>query len=128
MLVAASILVMAVAISRAHEGHDLGITVRMPLVLTPGARAGKELFEAKCAACHGRNVEGTHTGPSLIPYDRAHHPDGNFFEAMKSGVRQHHWNFGDMPPVNDLTEEEIRNIITYVRDLQAYNSDPDNDR
>ena len=95
--------------------------------MTPAARAGKEVYDAMCAACHGRKVEGTHEGPSLIPYDRAHHPDGHFVEAIKSGVRQHHWNFGHMAPVDDLTEEEMRNVITYVRELQAFNAKSNDD-
>ncbi len=111
------------AISHAHEGHDLGIKVQIPLILTPVEKAGKEVYDAKCAACHGKKMEGTHKGPSLIPYDRAHHPDGYIARAIRYGSKQHHWNFGDMAPVEGITEEEIGNIITYVREIQAFNAE-----
>lgn len=126
--VAAVAVLVAVAspITIAHEGHDLGITVRIPLALSPDAAAGKKLYDEFCATCHGSNVDGTHKGPSLIPYDEVHHPDGHFLDAVKSGVEQHHWNFGPMKPVDGLSGEETRKIIAYVRELQAFNADPKN--
>lgn len=120
-----SVLILSTGVigARAHEGHDLGINVRVPLVLSTEARAGKARYDAKCAACHGKNAEGSHVGPSLIPYDQAHHPDGDFAKAIQSGSPEHHWKFGEMPPVKDLTEKEIRDVITYVRELQAFNAE-----
>lgn len=115
-------LVMPHAPSVAHEGHDLGINVEIPLLLSARAREGKQVYQMKCLSCHGNNLEGTHSGPSLIPYDRAHHPDGDFFRAIRKGVPEHHWNFGNMPPMKDLADDEIENVIAYVRELQAYNN------
>lgn len=105
----------------AHEGHDLGIDVQVPALFTGPARDGEIVYETKCLSCHGRNAEGTHKGPSLIPYDRAHHPDGDFYTAVRKGVPEHHWNFGDMPPVRGMSNAEIESIIAYVRTLQAFN-------
>ena len=34
------------------------------------------------------------------------------------GVRQHHWNFGDMPPVEGLDTAAIDAIVAYVREVQ----------
>lgn len=106
-----------------HEGHDLGIKVQVPLMLSPQAQSGEELYDTKCSDCHGKNAGGTHSGPSLIPYDSGHHPDGEFEKAIRSGVDQHHWNFGDMPPIEGISDEEIADLITYIRELQAFNSD-----
>lgn len=119
---AAALPVLTLGPLLAHEGHDLGIVVKVPLLLAEPAKDGKEIYDRKCLSCHGNNMEGTHSGPSLIPYDRAHHPDGDFFRAIRNGVPEHHWNFGNMPPVEGLDDKEIENVIAYVRALQAYNS------
>lgn len=123
-LLSAAVVCVAVKAAPGHEGHDLGITVRVPLVLLSEGQRGKEVYDGKCLSCHGKYTEGTHAGPSLVPYDRAHHPDGDFARAMRDGVRQHHWNFGDMPPIEGLTEQEVADIISYVRELQAFNAEP----
>ena len=51
-------------------------------------------------------------------YEPGHHPDFAFRNAIKNGVRSHHWFFGDMPPIPSLKDEEIDNIICYIRTLQ----------
>lgn len=106
-----------------HEGHDLGLKVQVPLLMSPGAQSGETLYDAKCVTCHGKNAEGTHSGPSLIPYDSRHHPDADFVNAIRLGVEEHHWNFGDMPPIADVSDDEIDDLISYIRELQAFNSD-----
>jgi len=121
MLPVASILVPYMV--TAHEGHDLGITVKVPLLMSPSARAGEKTYRDVCSSCHGKYAEGTHKGPSLIPYDKAHHPDGQFVGAIQSGVDEHHWNFGDMPPIDGLNDSEMHEVIAYVRELQIYNAD-----
>lgn len=54
-------------------------------------------------------------------YEPGHHADGAFFLAAARGVRQHHWSFGDMPAVPDVTPQEVAAIIAYVRALQRAN-------
>lgn len=100
----------------------------MPLMMNPVLSHGQKTFNANCASCHGKQLEGSPKGPSLIPYDRAHHPDGTFATAMKSGVKQHHWAFGDMPPVKTLTDYDIETIIDYIREVQDFNVDDEIDR
>lgn len=128
-LAVASVIVIAqIPAAIAHENHDRTPNVSMPLVMDSLSRKGQRIFEADCASCHGKQLEGTAKGPSLIPYDKAHHPDGSFVTAMKSGVKQHHWKFGDMPPVEKLTQSEIQNVIAYIREVQDFNADADDDR
>ncbi|CAN5820613.1 hypothetical protein BH23ACT5_BH23ACT5_16430 [soil metagenome] len=81
---------------------------------------GTELYAAHCAACHGDDLRGTGTGPSLLSvvYEPNHHPDEAFHLAVTRGARAHHWNFGDMPPIVGLTPEEIDAIIALVRQTQ----------
>ncbi|MDE2779848.1 MAG: cytochrome c [Chloroflexota bacterium] len=87
------------------------------------AQNGEELFNAKCSACHGLEAAGTDLGPTLIHrvYHPGHHPDTSFHNAVKVGVRQHHWTFGNMAPVAGLNEPEVDSIICYVRGLQREN-------
>ena len=81
---------------------------------------GKALFDAKCAMCHGVGGRGTQMGPPLVHkiYEPSHHGDMSFQMAVQRGVRQHHWPFGDMPPVPGLSTEDVSHIIAYVRQEQ----------
>lgn len=91
----------------------------------PGIAAqGESAFNLKCASCHGENAAGQQgVAPPLIHkiYEPGHHGDMSFVLAAKQGVRQHHWRFGDMPPVQGITDADISAIIAYVRTLQRAN-------
>jgi len=84
---------------------------------------GKVAFARHCAKCHGANATGTDEGPPLVHryYVPSHHADFAFVRAVRSGVRQHHWRFGNMPPQPEVSQEEINLIIGYVRELQRAN-------
>ena len=38
--------------------------------------------------------------------------------AVRSGVRAHHWRFGDMPPQPQVAPADVEEIIRYVRWVQ----------
>ena len=82
--------------------------------------AGRALFETYCLECHGQAATGTEKGPPLVHriYHPGHHADPAFYLAPLQGVRAHHWGFGDMPPVEGITRDEVGDIIAYVRWLQ----------
>ena len=85
---------------------------------------GETAFNAKCAACHGENAAGRNgMGPPLVHkiYEPGHHGDHAFLLATQNGVRAHHWPFGDMAPVEGLTQSDVANIVAYVRALQRAN-------
>ena len=88
--------------------------------LSDMARAGEELFNGNCSVCHGVNASGTSQGPTLIDriYHPGHHSDFSFRNAVSKGVRQHHWSFGDMPPVTTVLSDDVEMIVCYVRELQ----------
>ena len=92
-------------------------------VLTGIALEGEAAFGRHCQTCHGVAATGTLTGPPLVHkiYEPGHHGDAAFALAALQGARQHHWPFGDMPPVAGITEPEIVSIIAYVRTLQRAN-------
>ncbi len=81
---------------------------------------GKRLFEERCSVCHGPAADGTEQGPPLAHkiYEPSHHGDAAFALAVRLGVRSHHWRFGDMQPLPDVTDAMTREITSYVRWLQ----------
>ena len=93
------------------------------IALSNTARVGEELFNANCSVCHGMNASGTSQGPTFIDriYHPGHHPDFSFRNAVSNGVTQHHWVFGNMPPVDGVSPEEVDKIICYVREVQRAN-------
>jgi len=96
------------------------LDVRNPL-LSPTAWQGRALYKKWCGACHGKTAGGTTIGPPLVEYDAEHHGDETFYSAVRYGVKQHHWSFGDMPSMPHVTREQTRRIIVYVRETQNAN-------
>jgi mono/diheme cytochrome c family protein len=98
------------------------VNVRIP-ALSAMAVKGVKAFDANCAQCHGTNGAGGDRGPPLVHdiYNPGHHADAAFFLAMKRGVREHHWAFGDMPPTPQVAEDDIYAIVRYIRELQEEN-------
>ena len=84
---------------------------------------GEALFGRHCSACHGAKAAGSEKGPPLIDayYRPDNHGDLLFIKAVQDGVGQHHWKFGDMPPIEGLSVPQISHIIHYVRALQRAN-------
>ena len=107
---------MLVAVLLASAGLWWLIQANLP----SQAEGGEQLFAANCAGCHGANAAGSDRGPTLISpiYRPGHHGDAAFQRAVREGVPQHHWFFGDMPPVPSVSEEQVTEIIEYVRVLQ----------
>lgn len=92
-----------------------------PIPLTEESiAAGHEVFLANCASCHGDTGEGD--GPAAADMNPAPanltephvgvHTDGDLHWWITNGISP------SMPPFGeDLTEEEIWNVINYVRSL-----------
>ena len=99
-------------------------TVMVPNTLSAPAYFGQSAFDRACASCHGKNAAGgTGKGPPLVHpiYEPGHHGDTAFLRAAMTGVQAHHWDFGDMPPVEGMTDETVALIVTYIRELQRAN-------
>ena len=108
----------------ADEGTGRPIVAVAVPDLTPVERKGEAAFNANCARCHGDDASGVDgSGPPLVHviYEPDHHGDAAFLLAARQGVRQHHWPFGDMPPVQGLSEEKVAAIVAYVRRVQQAN-------
>lgn len=113
--------------TRMH-GREAGLRAKPPEevvvpALSQRAERGKAAFEQFCSTCHGAKAAGSRKGPSLVHkiYEPAHHPDQTFLLAARNGVRAHHWQFGEMPPVPDVPDRQIDEIVSYVREIQRAN-------
>lgn len=105
-----------------EQGAPL-VEVRVP-TLSASAQQGEIAFEANCASCHGVNAAGQDgVAPPLVHkiYEPNHHGDASFLLAVKNGVRAHHWRFGNMPQIKGVSDQEVDNIVVYVRELQREN-------
>jgi mono/diheme cytochrome c family protein len=82
---------------------------------------GTSLYAQACAGCHGGDLAGTSEGPPFLDaiYRPGHHADASFLLAVRRGVRSHHWNFGDMPPIEGLIDAQVAAISTFVRERQV---------
>jgi mono/diheme cytochrome c family protein len=91
--------------------------------MTPSLNIGQMNYEVYCTECHGKNTAGTNKGPTFLHrvYHPGHHGDAAFMIAPKQGARAHHWEFGDMKPVEGVTDAQLQSILEYVRALQKAN-------
>jgi len=99
-----------------------GIAVKIP-ELSAASKRGQTLFNENCASCHGVNASGTEQGPPLIHdiYNPGHHGDSAFYAAIRYGVRQHHWPYGNMPPQPHVSNVMIADILIFIRETQVEN-------
>ncbi len=98
------------------------VAVALPEFSGP-ARRGREIFNRACAKCHGINAGGGAKAPSLISkaYAPMSHADGAVYLAVTKGVRQHHWNLGNMPPLPEIKPDEIKDLTSFIRETQRAN-------
>jgi mono/diheme cytochrome c family protein len=91
--------------------------------LSAAAQKGQLAFNSTCAECHGNNGEGSLQGPPLIHdiYNPGHHSNQSFYSAVRNGVQQHHWPYGNMPAQEGLGFSEMAAIVKFVRDVQQQN-------
>jgi len=103
-------------------------TVLIKAQLDGTLKAGKDIFGANCAMCHGSDGWGRgESGHTLQPppanfneprrlYNRS---EANLYAVLREGI------YGSaMPPWKDkLTEAEIRHVVAYIRSF-SYSLDP----
>jgi len=95
-----------------------------PPSLTQQAQAGKSAFEAVCAACHSKALRGTDNGPPLLHAyyaPGAGHGDDTVLATIANGTKSHHWKFGDMPKPEGLKAGQEKDVLAYIRAIQAAN-------
>jgi len=88
---------------------------------TTAAKAGEFEFRINCALCHGLGARGGGRGPDLTRAHKRHgDSDGDLFRNISQGIP------GTVMPANGtngqgvgMTDEEIWQIITYLRSVQV---------
>jgi mono/diheme cytochrome c family protein len=87
--------------------------------------AGKQLYQQRCAPCHGPDGKAnTPTAQALNPQPR-NHTDGEYMNRLSNEhllkvIKQGGIAVGKspiMPPQADLSTEQIQDIIAFVRSL-----------
>lgn len=82
--------------------------------------AGEQTYQDFCGSCHGRDFEGSVRGPSQL--DAVFAPDvttdEDYRDAIRDGAQEQHYDFGPMPAIGSLDDQEIANVIAYVRQVQ----------
>jgi putative heme-binding domain-containing protein len=101
--------------------RGLALLGMLPMVLSPAfsmpdAAAGRKLFAAHCAACHGQQGEGGR-GARLTTLTRAS-DDDSLFDIIRKGIPG-----TEMPPA-PLSDDEIRDVAVFVRSLRRDSAVP----
>ncbi|MGN7614492.1 c-type cytochrome [Magnetococcales bacterium HHB-1] len=113
---------LQISMELAQSGHRR-IILTPPETVPTKHQVGMQKFQEDCAQCHGQWAGGTKRGPRLVHtyYKPSLHSDYAFYQAVLSGVRAHHWSFGNMPVLSVVTPEDMDQIIPFVRWWQREN-------
>jgi putative heme-binding domain-containing protein len=103
-LVAAALL-LATGVATAQDG------LANPHEGNRGAvRAGRALFETRCAECHGADAKGI-SGPDLTEMFAAGRTDGRVFQTIRAGIA------GSIMPSSSAPDDELWAIVSYLKSL-----------
>ena len=108
----ATAVVLALAVAACGEDAPSGDT---------SAARGAEVYERYCASCHGSDLRGDPTGPTLLTelYAPEVFTDEAFRRSITAGAPQQHWGFGPMPMVGGVRGSDIDAVLAFVREQQA---------
>ena len=87
--------------------------------------AGKELYIARCAQCHGEDGKANTTIAKALQPPPRDHSDGNYMNKLDDthltkvikGGGPAVGKSAIMPPQPDLTDDQVANLIAYMRSL-----------
>jgi len=111
----AGVLIVACAVLLSAQQDPTRIqATRNPLAGNPdAAKQGAVLFRQECVFCHGVSARGGMRGPDLTTGSWSHGgADADLASTISTGVP------GTAMPPNKLTEQEIWQIVTYLRTLE----------
>lgn len=77
----------------------------------PDDATGEEIYAQLCARCHGADLGGG-VGPALGPDSNAASEDEAYLEFTIRHGR------GRMPSFSSLDEDQIRRLVSYLREVQ----------
>jgi len=87
--------------------------------------AGKELYKVRCAQCHGEDGKANTTIAKALQPPPRDHTDGNYMNKLDEAHLAKVIKGGGpavgksaiMPPQPDLTDDQVANLIAYIRSL-----------
>lgn len=90
---------------------------------TPAGR-GFLLFLSRCIACHAINRDGGRVGPDLnVPQNILEYRP---VEQVRAYIRDpRSFRYGNMPSHRDLADEQLDELVAYLKAMQAQKEDPD---
>ncbi|HZF63481.1 MAG TPA: cytochrome c [Chitinophagaceae bacterium] len=100
------------------------IVAAATVLASPPVEEGKSIFATRCAACH--NVNKTLTGPALAGVDERRSLEWivNFVHSSQTMIKNgdkdavalyKQFNNIPMPDHTDLTEDQIKNVVEYIK-------------
>ena len=81
---------------------------------------GERLWLQHCARCHGRDGAGNtprYMGQPYADLSDDHWRTGGDRVALEDAIRN--GRFGEMPAFEELSRQEVREIIRYLRELRG---------
>ena len=134
ILTVAPLLIITASCSKDHQNRpqsatpaisgNVTETTKNPFTDSIGAAAaGKPLYAANCASCHGAKGKADSDFGASLPAkpsnltgkDVVSDPDGEIFLVIKNGKMKN--GKITMPPAKGVTDEQIWQIVSYVRTL-----------
>jgi len=76
------------------------------------AQDGANLFESRCAGCHGADGAGGEHAPTIVENSRRRNAP-NLRDVIKNGIKE-----GGMPPFN-FSDAEMNDLVAYLSALRA---------
>ena len=118
LVCAAGLLACSGMLALAQPAPPAADVIANPFAQDPAApAAGKALFDATCAACHGSGAAGSERAPALNTGVFRHGgSDAEIFQTIRSGIP------GTlMPAFSALPSDNVWRLVSYVKSLSGQN-------
>src|SRR4249920_3020105 len=102
---------VAVALSGVYRSTAQDLDAQNRATRMPGQR----VFDSNCAGCHGLDGRGGDKGIDIVDNLAAH----NLTDAKLRGIIAKGIAGTSMPAFPELNQQQVRNIIGYLRSLQG---------
>jgi mono/diheme cytochrome c family protein len=82
---------------------------------------GRQVYALRCAACHGTDLRGSLTVPSLLsePYAPDRFDDDAIRAVIRDGIEPDDPADASMPAIGGLSDEQVDAVIDHLRFVQA---------
>jgi alcohol dehydrogenase (cytochrome c) len=85
-----------------------------PPLLAGSPQAGRQVFQTRCASCHGTNAAGGEFAPGIV--DRVPlRSDAELVKLLHNGIPS-----SGMPPFPDIVDQDRANLISFLRTLKPF--------